>query len=148
MFKIVSTFCILSSIAILLFSFAPATEEGITVTVSHLRSNKGHVLVSLFKDEAGFPAKAEKAFRKATVNIINKEAVITFSSLPAGNYAIAILHDENDDMKMNTNFPGIPKEGYGFSNNVMGIVGSPSFNKASFKHQGSSVTYVTIRTRY
>ena len=133
---------------ILLLSFAPAVQEGITITVTHLRNDKGHVLVSLFKNEEGFPAKTEKAFRKEKVNIINKKAVITFSSLPAGNYAIAILHDENDDMKMNTNFLGIPKEGYGFSNNVMGTFGPPSFNKASFKHQGNSVTYVTIRTRY
>ncbi|MFN7603100.1 MAG: DUF2141 domain-containing protein [Bacteroidota bacterium] len=28
---------------------------------------------------------------------------------------------------------GIPKEGYGFSNNVMGSFGPPSFEKAKFK---------------
>ncbi|MBK7290922.1 MAG: DUF2141 domain-containing protein [Chitinophagaceae bacterium] len=41
--------------------------------------------------------------------------------------SIAILHDENDDGKMNSNFLGLPKEGYGFSNNVMGNFGPPLF---------------------
>lgn len=141
-------FSIFFSALVMVAAFVPDVEEGITITTTSLRSNKGHVLVSLFKDGEGFPATAAKTFRKEKVNISNKKAVITFSSLPAGNYAVAILHDENDDMKMNTSFPGIPKEGYGFSNNVMGLLGPPSFNKASFKHKGSSATFVTIKTRY
>lgn len=141
-------FSIFFSALVMVAALAPAAEEGITLTATNLRSSKGHVLVNLFKDGEGFPATAAKAFRKEKVNITNKKAVVTFSSLPAGNYAVAILHDENDDMKMNTSFLGMPKEGYGFSNNVMGLLGPPSFNKASFKHPGSSATFVTIKTRY
>ncbi|MFM7430954.1 MAG: DUF2141 domain-containing protein [Flammeovirgaceae bacterium] len=40
---------------------------------------------------------------------------------------------------------GIPKEGYGFSNNVMGTMGPPSFEKAKFKLSGEKVV---IRMRY
>lgn len=75
-------------------------------------------------------------------------ASITFEAIPYGRYAIAILHDENDDMKMNKNFFGLPREGYGFSNNVMGTLGPPSFGKSSFLHNPGLRTSIIIKTRY
>jgi uncharacterized protein (DUF2141 family) len=82
------------------------------------------------------------------LEIKDNVALVSFSGLPAGNYAVVILHDENDDHKMNTNFFGIPKEGCGFSNNVMGTFGPPSFSRASFSFTGNSETQITIVARY
>lgn len=136
------------------FSVIPASNSlniqgGITVVLKNFRNNKGHVLVSLFNSSKGFPDKANQAIRKVQVNINNKTATISFTDLPEGQYAIAILHDENDDQKMNTNFWGIPTEGYGFSNNVMGTFGPPSFSRASFQYTGSSSSLqVDIRVKY
>lgn len=123
-------------------------QDGINVSIINLRNNKGHVLISLFKDCEGYPDKPEKAFRKIRVDIKDQSASYVFSHLPAGNYAIAILHDENDDLKMNTNFFGIPKEGYGFSNNVMGTFGPPSCSRAGFYYNSNSATELIIKTRY
>src|SRR5687767_271004 len=102
-------------------------QEGVMVTITGLRNTNGHVLLSLFKDGEGFPNKLETAFRKERLNITAGKATVHLNMLPPGNYAIAILHDENDDLKMKTNWLGIPVEGYGFSNNVMGVMGPPSF---------------------
>ncbi len=129
-------------------AFSPATEDGIIINITNLRNDKGHILISLFKEGEGFPDKVEKAFRKERVSISNKKAIIQFSSVPAGNYAIAILHDENDDAKMNKTWLGLPKEGYGFSNNVMGALGPPSFSKASFTHAAGRFTAIDIKTKY
>ncbi len=129
-------------------SFSPAPEEGIKLTITNLRNDKGFVLVSLFKEGEGFPDEGEKAFRKDKVTIINKRAVIIFPNLPTGSYAISILHDENNDLRMNKNALGIPKEGYGFSNNVTGAFGPPSYNRAKFRHLDNSLTQVAIRARY
>ena len=129
-------------------SFQPLAETGIKVTVTNLRSNKGHVLISLFKDGVGYPDKPEKAFKRVKVTIANKNASTLFEGLPAGTYAIAILHDENDDTKMNTNMLGLPKEGYGFSNNVMGAFGPPPYSRASFKFTANSVITSQIKARY
>ena len=52
-------------------------------------------------------------------------------SLKKGVYAIKVLVDNNDNGKMDLNFFGIPKEQFGFSNNVLGILGVPKFEKAS-----------------
>ena len=129
-------------------SFKPVAEEGIKITVTKLRSNNGNVLVSLFKDGVGYPDDATKAFRKTKLSITDKKASVLFSSLPSGVYSVSILHDVNDDQKMNKNGLGIPKEGYGFSNNVMGAFGPPSWSKSSFKHTAGSLTQKDIRTRY
>lgn len=135
----------------LLFSLAllhPPADSSIKVNILNLRNNKGHVLVSLFNSSSGFPDKPEKAVRKVQLAINNNAASVSFTGLPAGNYAVAILHDENDDQKMNTNFFGIPKEGYGFSNNVMGTFGPPSFSRACFSFTGNSEKQIAIVARY
>ena len=133
---------------LLVSSFSPPSNEGISISISNLRNDKGHVLVSLFREGEGFPDQPGKAFRKEKLIINNKKAVIHLAAIPTGNYAIAILHDENNDTKMNTNWLGLPKEGYGFSNNVMGKLGPPVYSRASFKHLGGKLTLIEIRTRY
>lgn len=129
-------------------SFHLSTDTGLKVTITNLRNNKGHVLISLFKDGVGYPDKPEKAFRKIKTTISNKAAAFDFAALPSGNYAIAILHDENDDQKMNTNFFGLPKEGYGFSNNVMGTFGPPGYSRAKFSYITNTSAAVSIKARY
>lgn len=123
-------------------------QDVINVSVINLRNDKGHVLISLFRECEGYPDKPEKAFRKVRVGITGKSSFFVFSDVPPGNYSIAILHDENDDQKMNTNFFGFPKEGYGFSNNVMGTFGPPSCSRASFRHIINSGERIIIQTRY
>jgi uncharacterized protein (DUF2141 family) len=126
-----------------------APDEGIKISVTNLRNNKGHVLISLYRNGEGFPDNTEKAIRKAKLVIKDKVAWVLFTGLPTGKYAAAILHDENDDQKMNKTFLGLPKEGYGFSNNVMGTFGPPSFSKAAFNYNsGGNEVAVAIRTRY
>lgn len=117
------------------------------VQVTGARNSKGHVLVSLFNSGDGFPEKESKAIQKLKLKVNGKVATGSFSSLPAGDYAIAILHDENDDLKMNTNWIGMPKEGFGFSNNAMGMFGPPSFAKAKVVYKGGSQT-IEIKLKY
>jgi uncharacterized protein (DUF2141 family) len=52
--------------------------------------------------------------------------------IPAGTYVIGFYIDANENEKLDTNFIGIPKEEYGFSNNARGTFGPPSFEAASF----------------
>ena len=57
--------------------------------------------------------------------------------LKAGTYAVSIVYDEDSNGKLNTGFLGIPTEKVGFSNNVTGTFGPPSFEKTSFTISGS-----------
>lgn len=124
------------------------TPEGpaIQVTVTGIRSDKGEILAALFAGEKGFPGDAAKAFRAAKGLPQKGKAHLSFEQVPPGTYAIALFHDEDGDGKLNTNFIGLPKEGYGVSNNVKNLFSGPSFQQAAFRHQTS--TQLTIVMRY
>ena len=66
-------------------------------------------------------------------------------SLKKGLYAIKVLVDNNDNGKIDLNFFGIPKEQFGFSNNVRGILGVPKFEKASFKLSSNKKIEIKLR---
>lgn len=137
------------SFLFLVIAWHPHPAVGITITIDHFHNNKGQVLISLFKDGDGYPDNPAKAVRKGKTTIMaNNKAIIDFSDLPPGKYAAVVLHDENSNLKMDKNWIGLPKEGYGFSNNVMGAFGPPSFNKASFEHIDNVQTSITIKLRY
>lgn len=56
----------------------------------------------------------------------------TFTEIPSEDYAIAIFHDSNTNGRLDQNFLGIPKEGYGFSENATALMSTPAFKKAKF----------------
>ena len=62
---------------------------------------------------------------------------IVFTQLVPGRYAVIVFHDENDNGRPDENAWGVPTEGYGFSNNAEGFLGSPSFDAASVTLDGA-----------
>lgn len=135
----------------LIFSSAgiplPDKKGTIILEIEGSRNEKGYLLVSLFNEAIGFPSDGKKAFRKTRVTINRGITLVEWKDLPEGSYAAALLHDENNDQKMNFSMIGLPKEGYAFSNNAMGLAGPPSFQKASFLHQGERTVH-RIKLRY
>jgi uncharacterized protein (DUF2141 family) len=73
-----------------------------------------------------------------------KEVVLKFD-LPAGEYAVQVLHDENDNGKLDTNFMGMPTEGYGFSNNPQ-VMRRAHFDEAKFP-LGEAAASIVVRLR-
>ena len=65
--------------------------------------------------------------------------------LPHGEYAISLFVDSNGNKKIDKNFLGIPKEQYGFSNNVMGRMSAPSFDQAKFVVSGPTTQNIKLR---
>lgn len=121
----------------------------VVLAVTNLRSGDGHLAVSVFSESnrSAFPGEAEKADQKHYVKLDGRTALeIPLEGLSPGVYGIALLHDENSDGKLNTNWLGIPKEGFGFSNNPGVYVGAPSFEKVKVKVDES--TKIEIRMKY
>lgn len=116
------------------------------VRITGLNSNKGNVAVALFNSAADFP-KQERAFLGEVTQITKKAASVTFRNLRPGLYAIAVLHDENQNAKMDFNFLGMPLEGYGFSNDASAMFGPPDFADAAFKLKPRP-SAVSIKIRY
>ena len=71
---------------------------------------------------------------------------LQFPDLSLGSYAVKVFHDVDDNSILDTNWMGIPKEPYGFSNDAMGTFGPPSFEQASFK-VGAGTNAVRIRMK-
>lgn len=109
------------------------------------RNDRGIARITLFRDSKGFPDNAALAFQTHSAVITNGHSVVVFDDTPVGDYAIGVLHDENDNGRMDTNWLGIPIEGYGASNNPRGRTSAPSFKSALFKlaHGGLTLS-ITI----
>jgi len=92
--------------------------DTLTVRVTGARNAKGKIIVYLFRDPQGFPTNASKILRqqRITIDPSTMTAQVVFKDLPPGIFAVTVLHDENDNGKMDTNFLGIPTEGTGASN--------------------------------
>ena len=108
------------------------TGSKMDILIHGIRNTKGHVLIAVFRSADGFPDKKEKAFLRERLPASAGTMSIQLKDIPAGKYAIAVIHDENDNLQLDTGLFGIPKEGFCFSNNAMGTFGPPSFESASF----------------
>ena len=122
------------TIAILItgISSSNAQEEtfNLTVNMAGINSDKGSLLVGIYKTEKSF---LKKPFKSDIIKIINKKSTVVFKNIPKGTYAVSFVHDENDNKKMDTNFIGIPKEDFGCSNNATGFMGPPKYKDAKFQ---------------
>ena len=120
-------------------------KSNIQVTVTNVSPQKGEIMAALFADEKAFPNDSKAAFKVAKTTANGGKAVLQFEQVPPGTYAIALFHDVNGDGKLNTNFIGIPKEGYGVSKNVKNLFSGPTYKQASFEHRNSSNLTITMR---
>lgn len=91
----------------------------LTVHVTGARNAKGKIRAALFQDAQGFPHDASQAIhtQAADIDPQTMSAQIVFTNLRAGVYAVSAFHDENMNQKLDKSFLGVPKEGYGASNN-------------------------------
>jgi uncharacterized protein (DUF2141 family) len=112
---------------------APATAT-LAIKVVGARNAKGKIGVALFQDASGFPDRPSNAVRQQAVEIDSNTltAQVVFSDVPQGIYAVSVFHDENLNGKLDKNFVGIPKEGYGASNNPEKKRRAPTFDEAKF----------------
>jgi uncharacterized protein (DUF2141 family) len=128
---------------------ASGTTRGeIRVVVRGLRNSEGRVGCSLFNHAEGFPRNREKEYREIWTPIRSGWAVCDFNGIPAGTYAVTVLHDENSDGKMDFNWIGMPTKGYGFSNGARATLLPPSFDAASFGYAGEGILSITIDIVY
>lgn len=142
-----SAFLLLWTLALPATSKADQPPSGsIEVQIDNVRSCNGSVGVALFNTKKGFPDKNTQALEGRSVPAENR-CVVVFDNIPYGTYAVSIMHDENGNGKMDKGFFGIPKEGFGSSNNPKVKMGPPSFNDSKFVLNDSK-TALSIEMKY
>ncbi len=130
-----------------LASADPPPTGAITVHVAGLHSNSGQVGCALYNSAKGYPTDASAAVERRFCAIETSTSVCAFGPVPAGTYAVACFHDENNNGKLDTGIFGIPKEGVCASNGATGTLGPPSFRDAKFDTSGSPRD-VSVRMKY
>lgn len=123
---------------------SPATMNKIIVKLTGVSDQPGPLLCSLYRASTGFPTDPSKSIARQRAD---KTGTCTFYVEQLGAYAIAALHDENDNGKQDTNMFGVPKEGWATSNNVKPALRAPTFDESKFKVTQPE-TSVTLKMRY
>jgi uncharacterized protein (DUF2141 family) len=103
--------------------------------------------MDLFASSQGFPSQRDRVLQSQCIKITDIPLLLTFNNLKAGNYAVAIMHDQNSDRLLNRNIIGIPVEGFGFSSNPEVKTRAPKFGEAAFLVAGPD-TNIQIMLKY
>jgi len=113
-------------------STEPSTAKGLTLTVNlkGMSTEKGEVSVGLYNEEGQWLKQTYKGLGSPVVGGTGR---VVFEDLPEGVYAISTFHDINSNGELDSNFMGIPKEPYGFSNDAKGLFGPASFKDSKFE---------------
>ncbi|MBR8839064.1 MAG: DUF2141 domain-containing protein [Stigonema ocellatum SAG 48.90 = DSM 106950] len=120
----------------------------LTVEVNGIRHQKGEICLRIYSSEQGFPFSDTSEVKSGCTPIQGSSLTKQFSGLKPGKYAVAVIDDQNGTHKLETDFFGIPKEGFGISNNptVSIVTGAPKFRDASFLVKKNKT--ITIQMKY
>ncbi len=130
-----------------LFAGDSDSHGNIVLAVDGFHNDKGAARLALFTSSDGFPDQPEKAIQALDAEIRDGRLKASFVDVPYGVYAVSVLHDENRNGKMDTNWVGIPKEGYGASNDAKPSFGPPEFDDARFSLDAEDLQ-LHIKVRY
>jgi uncharacterized protein (DUF2141 family) len=122
-------------------------QNKITVQVKNFSNNKGSCIVCLYNNAKAYSGKGEPV-QCISVAITNKSAQGSFEGIPEGTYAISVIHDANNNKKFDTNFMGIPTEGYGASQNKLPFAAAPKFEDNKFTLSANATLHSSIKLRY
>ncbi|MBW4596919.1 MAG: DUF2141 domain-containing protein [Brasilonema angustatum HA4187-MV1] len=124
---------IVASISLIRTVNAESTAT-LTVVVNGLHHKNGQVCLRVYSGEKGFPDSNTSEVQSGCTQITGSSVKKQFSGLKPGTYAVAVVDDQNGDHKLNKDFFGIPKEGFGISQNptISISTGTPKFRDASF----------------
>jgi uncharacterized protein (DUF2141 family) len=136
-------------LAVILLAFPLISAIGptavIDVDVSGLRNQRGTVQVCLTRLPAHFPdCKGDP--KALTGSVPANRGHVQFQTVPPGQYAVSVFHDENSNRKLDR-FMGIPREGFGFSRNPVIRFGPPRFDKVSIQ-LAPGYTRAGVRMQY
>jgi uncharacterized protein (DUF2141 family) len=134
------------ALASAVFAANEASAARIVITITGLKSNEGGIYVGLYATPSKFlngtQVDVMRKVRASTAPI-----TVVFDNLRPGTYAVGAYHDENNNDHLDTNFVGLPTEGYALSNGVRAVISKPTFQQAAFTIDDSGAV-VTLQIRY
>jgi uncharacterized protein (DUF2141 family) len=120
----------------------------IDVEIVGIRNDTGRIGCQLFAGAVGFPRDTERAVARQMRPLVGTVVSCRFSDLNPGTYAVAVMHDENGNGRLDTNLLGVPTEGYGVSENHTHALRPPSWEESRFSLAPSERKRLVIRLVY
>ncbi len=130
-----------------LLSFLTPKQASVdlVVTIPNIEEYKGEIVIGIFDKSDSF-LEENAQYRELRFPIQSNMSAFVIEDVRLRNCALAIYHDLNSDGECNLNILGIPKEGYGFSNNVRPRFCAPSYEACRVNLQQR--TNITVNLIY
>jgi uncharacterized protein (DUF2141 family) len=146
------SFCTVLALAIVLpasCQTAPAAPAGqgytLTIYADGVDSKGGNIGALVFNSPNGWAEDRTIALKDITVPAQQGTVKITVPGLPAGEYAVALVHDVNKNHKLDRNMIGQPKEQWGLSNNPHAVIKTPSYKSCTFQLKGDQEIHIKMQ---
>jgi uncharacterized protein (DUF2141 family) len=127
---------------------ADGAKIRIVVRATQFKGTKGQAIVAVYNSSDSW-LKLDRALRVSKVPIAGESIDVTFDGMDPGVYGISVIHDENENGKLDMRYfpiPG-PVEGAGVSRDATATFGPPSWNDSKIRI-GDVGGLVAIRVRY
>lgn len=132
---------ILTYLTMLLTGIFMHAQNAVEVRMTGFENNDGSAMIALYDSEGNF---LNDYINGEIVSIENKQAIITFSNIPDGVYAISVVHDEDNNGKLNMVMGFYPSEATGTSNNAPARFGPPKWEDAKFEVSNNELLKMEI----
>lgn len=126
--------------SLLFFGFVESHTQAFNLKVSNIKSN-ATLRIAFYKKENKFPDEGKFAFAKEVKPSKTGEVILSFTDIPAGEYALAIYQDSNGNKKLDTNMVGYPKEPFGFSQNIKPKFSAPAYEECKITFNANNTTF-------
>ena len=112
-----------------------------------LRNRRGQLIVAVWDNAMAFASDKSSAARRVVKAKAEAETtVVDLGDLEAGDYAVAILHDENSNGKLDLSRSlQLPTEGMGFSNDPPIGLGGPGWDASVFELNVDQRLVITLK---
>ena len=138
---------LLVALAIITFIVGePAFAARLIVSITGVKNASGGVYIGLYATPSKFLNGTQVDLMKK-VQATAGPITVVFDNLPPGTYAVGAYHDENGNDHLDTNFLGLPEEGYALSNGVRAVTSKPTFQQAAFT-VGDQGAAIALHIRY
>lgn len=118
----------------ILLSSSSAFAGDLALSIKGITSKKGQMMIALHSERQSFDSQESGVpYKYKIVKVNSARLEVLFEGLPAGEYAVSIIHDLNNNERLDKNFLGIPKEPFGFSNNPKIFMSAPSYGDCAFR---------------
>jgi uncharacterized protein (DUF2141 family) len=133
-------------ITCLFFSFSQENTR-LDIEISNIRSHKGIIRISVYTAPDQYPYHPAKTYEVKKDSVVNGVLHTSIRNLAPGEYGLCFLDDENNSGQLDSNFIGIPQEGFGFANNPKPLLKRPDYQHVTFKLT-SGINHIHLITRY